>query len=337
MKTEMNKKYKYFDFCQVFDFQRGRRLTVQNQISGDVAYISSTALNNGLDNFIAPPDYMVIHKNRMTLSNSGSVGYLFYHDYEFVASDHITVIWLKEKWNVELNKYIAMFLKPIFEKIKYRYNFGREISNDRITKEKIYLPIDDKGNPDWVYMEEHIKLLESKVKYEKVNTQNARENKNINTNTWKDYKITSLFDVYGVGAITIETLSTQYDYGDYPYITRTEKNNGVSGFFDFKVAPANVLTIETSLSGLCFFQDTEFSTGDHIAILNPKNFKLNKYTALFIKSVWRKNAYKYDYGRPATIKNIKKTIIPLPANKDGNPDWVFMENYIKKLPYGDLI
>ncbi len=132
----MNKQYKYFKFCQVCEFRRGRRLTTQNQISGDIAYISSTAHNNGVDNYISPPDYMVIHNNKMTLSNSGSVGYLFYHDYEFVASDHVTVIWLK---NRELTKHIAIFFKPIFEKIKYRYNFGREISNDRLKKEKIYL------------------------------------------------------------------------------------------------------------------------------------------------------------------------------------------------------
>ena len=27
----------------------------------------------------------------------------------------------------------------------------------------------------------------------------------------------------------------------------------------------------------------------------------------------------------------------LPADMDGNPDWQFMENYIKALPYGDRL
>ncbi|MDR1197718.1 MAG: restriction endonuclease subunit S [Prevotellaceae bacterium] len=330
----MNKEYKYFDFCRIFDYQRGRRLITQNQIPGDIAYISSTALNNGLDNLITPPDYMLIHKNKMTLSNSGSVGYLFYHDYKFVASDHITVIWLKDG---ELNKYIAMFLKPIFEKIKYRYNFGREISNDRIIKEKLYLPIGSNGNPDWRYMEEYVKSLESKVKFKKIYTKNERKHQPIDIANWKEYALNSLFDIYGIGSINVETLTTKYSFGDYPYVTRTEQNNGVSGFYDYKMAPANVLTIETSLSGLCFFHDYEFSTGDHIAILRPKNFELNKYRAMFIKSVWRKNAYKYDYGRPAIIKNIKNTNIPLPSTLNGSPDWQFMENYIKSLPYSDNI
>jgi len=329
-----NKEYKYFDFLEVFDYQRGRRLITQNQIPGDIAYISSSALNNGLDNFITPPDYMVIYKNKLTLSNSGSVGYLFYHNYEFVASDHVTVIWLKNK---ELNKRIAVFLKPIFEKIKYRYNFGREISNNRIEKEKIYLPVDSNSNPDWAYMESYVKSLETKIKFKEIQTKNKRKYQPIDVSCWREYKLDSLFDIYGVGSVNVETLINKYGNGEYPYVTRTEKNNGVSGFYEFKMAPANVLTIETSLSGLCFYHDYEFSTGDHIAILKPKNFELNKYIALFIKSVWRKNAYKYDYGRPAIIKNQKNTVIPLPALPDGSPDWNFMEKYIKNILYGDLI
>ena len=132
--------------------------------------------------------------------------------------------------------------------------------------------------------------------------------------SWKEFKFDSL-----------------YNYGDYPYITRTEANNGISGFYDYKTAPTNVLTIETTLSGLCFFHDYQFSTGDHIAILGPRGFELNKYIALFIKTVWRKNAYKYGYGRPAIIDEIKKSNLILPADSAGNPDWAKMERYIKNI------
>ena len=34
---------------------------------------------------------------------------------------------------------------------------------------------------------------------------------------------------------------------------------------------------------------------------------------------------------------IKKTKIKLPSDSEGNPDWKFMENYIKSLSYGDRI
>ncbi|MDR2425707.1 MAG: restriction endonuclease subunit S [Endomicrobium sp.] len=152
----------------------------------------------------------------------------------------------------------------------------------------------------------------------------------MNTSKWKEFEIGILFDVAGSPAVSIEELNSIYGCRDYPYITRTEKNNGLSGFYNCKNNSSSVLTIETTLSGLCFYHDYEFSTGDHIAVLKPKGFVLNKYTALFIKTVWRKNAYKYSYGRPAAIKNIKTTYLLLPAKKN-HPDWQYMENYIKSL------
>ena len=326
----MNKEYKYFNFCQVFDYQRGRRLITQNQIPGDIAYISSTALNNGLDNFINPPDFMTIHKNKLTLSNSGSVGYLFYHDYEFVASDHCTVIWIKGQ---ELNKYIAVFLKPIFEKIKYRYNFGREVSNDRIVKEKLYLPIDENENPDWNYMEEYVKSLESKVKFKKVNTKFERKYAKIDTNTWKEFNFVSkdLWTKIKHGERLIEADRIK---GETPYYSASEYNNSLTDTIE------NPLFIEKdcivySTFGTAFWVEGDFTASDEIyAFHNPE---INKYIALFITTMMRKNQYKFKFGRKAFYNKFQNEILLLPATQDGQPDWLYMENYIKKLPYADKI
>ena len=43
--------------------------------------------------------------------------------------------------------------------MKIKYNFAREISDERLAKEKIKLPVDKKGNPDWQFMEDYIKSL----------------------------------------------------------------------------------------------------------------------------------------------------------------------------------
>lgn len=151
-------KWKEFDFNAIFDFKRGKRLITLDQIDGDIAYISSTKTNNGIDNYISPPDYMTIYNNVMTINNSGSVGYVFFHTYDFVCSDHCTVISIKDK-SIKLNEFIAIFLKPIIESLKPKYNFAREISDYRLNKERISLPADRKGNPDWDYMVEYIKSL----------------------------------------------------------------------------------------------------------------------------------------------------------------------------------
>jgi type I restriction-modification system DNA methylase subunit len=151
-------RWQEFKFNDVFASIRGRRLVKLDQADGDIAYISSTKENNGIDNFISPPTYMTVHKDALTLNNSGSVGYCFYHNYEFVSSDHCTVIKVKNG-NNKMNKFVGVFLKPIIEAMRPKYNFAREISDERLRKERINLPVTKSGEPDWLFMENYIKSL----------------------------------------------------------------------------------------------------------------------------------------------------------------------------------
>ena len=81
---------------------------------------------------------------------------MFYHNYTFVASDHVTVIGIKDE-SVKLTENIALYLKPVFEAMRYKYNFGREISDKRIKREQLLLPVEEQsGQPDWDYMARYI-------------------------------------------------------------------------------------------------------------------------------------------------------------------------------------
>jgi hypothetical protein len=84
-----------------------------------------------------------------------------------------------------------------------------------------------------------------------------------------------------------------------------------------------------------FYQEEKFVTGVKVYTIRHK--KLNKYNALFICSILNKNIYKYSYGRARILDKIKEEDILLPINKYKEIDWEYMENYIKSLPYGDLI
>ena len=151
-------EWKEFFFSDIFeDIQRGKRLIKSNQLEGNVPYISSTAFNNGVDNFIDNKENVRKFNNNITLANSGSVGTAFYQPYEYIASDHVTALKLKKG-----NKYIYLFLASVIKKVEEKYSFNREINDIRIKREKILLPIDDKGEPNWAYMESYIKNIEAK-------------------------------------------------------------------------------------------------------------------------------------------------------------------------------
>ena len=43
------------------------------------------------------------------------------------------------------------------------------------------------------------------------------------------------------------------------------------------------------------------------------------------------------YGRKMSRDRFLKESLLLPVDSVGNPNWNYMEEYIKKLPYGDII
>jgi hypothetical protein len=62
--------------------------------------------------------------------------------------------------------------------------------------------------------------------------------------------------------------------------------------------------------------------------------KLNKYNAKFLITILDKELeYKFNYGRGAVKNRLELLEIKLPTTPQGDPDWKFMEEYIKSLPY----
>ncbi len=148
------KTWKAFYFKDVFkSIQRGKRLKKDDHILGDKPYISSTFENNGIDGFVGNKDCKQFF-NCLTIANSGSVGSTFFHRYEFVASDHVTSL-----KNDSFNEYIYLFIIPIINRLKDKYNFNREINSSRINRERLILPTKFDQTPDYDYMEQYVKNI----------------------------------------------------------------------------------------------------------------------------------------------------------------------------------
>ena len=153
IKSLDEKQWKEFFIIDLFpSIQRGKRLTKSKQIQGNIPYVSSTSLNNGVDNYICNNKNVRKFANCLTIANSGSVGASFYQPFEFIASDHVTHL-----KNENMNEYVYLFISTMLNRLAEKYNFNREINDKRIFREKIILPVDNKGNLDYEYMEQYIK------------------------------------------------------------------------------------------------------------------------------------------------------------------------------------
>lgn len=147
------------------EIKRGKRLKTADHIKGKTPYISSSAINNGVDNFISNDKGVREFSDSLTIANSGSVGKTFYHPYTYVASDHVTQL-----RNPAFNPFIYRFLAPLLSRLEEKYSFNREINDPRINKEVIILPVTADGTPDWRFMEDYIcerevQLLQQYIPY----------------------------------------------------------------------------------------------------------------------------------------------------------------------------
>ena len=62
----------------------------------------------------------------------------------------------------------------------------------------------------------------------------------------------------------------------------------------------------------------------------PKTRVWSEYELLFFSTMLMFDARgKYSYGRKMRRDTISETLIKLPVDVNGNPDWQFMGNYMK--------
>lgn len=135
----------------IFDeVERGKRLKKNDHIDGIRPYVSSSAKNNGVDQFVGNTEKTRCFSNCLSLANSGSVGSCFYEPFEFVASDHVTH--LKK---AGASQYVYLFIATSVSRLSEKYDFNREINDYRISREKIMLPVTDNGEPDYEFMEQY--------------------------------------------------------------------------------------------------------------------------------------------------------------------------------------
>lgn len=151
-----NKTWSEFYLKDIFnEIKRGKRLKKDDHKKGNIPYVSSTANNNGIDGYVGNLINVRMFKNCLTIANSGSVGATFFQAFPFVASDHITKL-----ENTNFNKYVYLFLATVTKRLNEKYSFNREINDSRLQREKILLPTNLKGEPDYIFMEAYMRRIE---------------------------------------------------------------------------------------------------------------------------------------------------------------------------------
>lgn len=326
-----DREWKPFFLTQLFSaIQRGKRLKSENHIPGVIPYVSSSALNNGVDNFISNTDKVRVFSNCLSLANSGSVGSSFYEPFAFVASDHITHL-----KNERYNKYHYLFIASITNRLSQKYNFNREINDNRISREKIMLPIDDEGNMDLDFMEQYVRerekqLIQKYIDYNGKNIQTGGVLKPLKSLEWAAFAIDEIFTISAGKRLTKDLMDT----GNIPFIGASDSNNGITNWIGTTNSSFDKNVLGVNYNGSVvenFYHSYGCIFSDDVKRLHLKNSADNKYILLFCKTAILQQKAKYTYGYKFNGQRMERQKILLPIDENGNPDYHYMEQYGKTL------
>jgi hypothetical protein len=284
-----------------------------------VPFVSRTENNNGVSAYVEMElDIEPNPAHTLSVAGGGSVLSTFYQKFSYYSGRDLYILVPKRKMSV----IEMLFYAKCISANKYKYNYGRQANK---TLKNILIPSqipEELKNKLTAYHKELEKSISQKPFIDK-------EIK-LEINKWGEFELNELFKIQGSKTTPLLELE-EYGHGKYPYVTTQATNNGIDGFFDFYSEEGNVLTTDSAVLGYCSYQALSFSASDHVEKLIPK-FKINKYIAMFLTTILNLEQYRYNYGRKCSQDRMKKIRIKLPS-KNGNPDFEYMESYIKSLPY----
>ena len=300
---------------------------------GDIPFVGRSSVNNGFQGLYQVSESKIVKKNCITVSMVGEPR-AFYQPYDFTCSQNILVL-----RNEILNKDISKFLISIINNylISKGFGYGYPVGLNRVIKNKLMLPVDSQGQPNWQFMEDYIKQEQKQQAqkiidyYERKLVELAGDVVGLDKVEWKEFSVGELFDIK-IGK-NIDGNKVDRVNGGTAYITRKENTNGLDGFVNYDSEFLNsiypVITIGNETAEP-YVQDFPFFTGTKVNILLPK-FKMDTSILKYIATSLRQHKGKYSYSFTINSTRLKKQNILLPADKNGNPNFQYMSDFVKKL------
>lgn len=186
---------------------------------------------------------------------------------------------------------------------------------------------------------------------------NKKANIALNIDEWKEFYIGKMFEIYPTKAYKGMSYADLDDRGSTPIIANSALNNGINGFSSLEPTEKGcIITFsDTTEDNTFFYQPEPFIGFAHVQGMHEcgEHHWSEKQLLFLITILTFANDDLFNYGRKMRRDTISKSIIKLPVQKKSGvyvydekkqysehgyiPDWEWMENYIKMLPYGHRI
>jgi len=308
-----------FILCQGNSFEL---LNMQQDETSNINFVSRTSQNNGVVAKVTVTSVKPFEAGLVTVALGGSVLSAFVQDNQFYTAFHIMVLKPKVKMTFEQKLFYCMIIKNN----AYRYGYGRQANK---TLKDIEIPSLDECNA--IIGDYKLKPIKTVL--------NGKNSPTLNMQKWKEFKLSDVFtNIENCKCSSAEELLE--DGFDLFYIGAKKTDNGIMRMVKKRneyVSRGNGIIFicdGQGSVGYSLYADNDFIGSTTLSV--GYNEKLNKYNAMFFVTVSDLERFKYSFGRKRKSTLVDSTV-KLPATGECCPDWQFMEDYIKSLPYSDVI
>ena len=270
MKRLTEKEWKPIKIIDIFETIKPGKISQANQFekvsNGGVNYIAATNRNNGVLYYLEPSEDL---KKKVQSGNcigfikdgDGSAGYAIYKHEPFAST--VNVIYGYADW---LNRENGLFFVAAQDMIEDKYSHGYKRNLQHLRGDKVMLPVDDKGNPDFAYMT----LYSAEVRggmlmryknfiAEQLSQLEHKDIPALDEKEWGHFLIPDVLPNIQRGK---RLKNADHVPGIIPYVSSTAKNNGID---DYVKATAGTRSFSDCISlansgsvGTAFYEPFEF-------------------------------------------------------------------------------
>lgn len=327
--TSMWKEFRIGDLFDIRPTKAYKLTNAQLLDGGEYPVIANSAYNNGIGGYSTQKP--TESGNMVTFSDTVDANTIFYQPDAFVGYPHVQGLYplmYEDNWN----KYTYSFFVSAFRgaAIAKGFDYGNKFRRDIAIELMIKLPATSDGQPDWTYMESYMKQIMEESEKSLENLKKADNTKHlIDVSGWGEFDIIDFFEVLkGRNKLS----NTDIDEGDTPVYSSNSSNGGIFGYTSKE--PDYVIDEDTPFY-ITFGDHTKainiaeqsFCVMDNVKVLTSK---IRSHNVLrFIMTSWIRNVPNLGYSRHWS--EAEKADIWLPITSTGEPDWQYMEDYMKAI------
>ena len=161
----------------------------------------------------------------------------------------------------------------------------------------------------------------------------------IDVSQWKEFKLSSMFDVTTSKSVDRRYLDFVDDSDAVDFVGRGTLNNGIQGrilpeHVSFKPNSAHTMSLSQIGNNWATWHDAPWFASQNVFVLTPISERLARRKArYFIQSVINRNLIMYynrGYDKYPKQSDIRDMMLTLPVDSSGDPDWHYMDEYIAK-------